>query len=116
MDGLPQDQSMVSFVLLLLITFTYAHTLLTGPSAKKRKSVGDSVLYFGDHVELSPEVIVPGVPHDPSVAGLTWFGLSGYRGLGEPLFTSTKNTNEDIQTNDTFSWVHGKHAVNLESD
>ena len=74
------------------------------------------MLYFGDHIESSPEVIVPGVPHDPSVAGLTWFGLSGYRGLGEPLFTSTKNTNEDIRTNDTFSWVHGKHVVNLESD
>jgi hypothetical protein len=74
------------------------------------------VLYFGDHVELSHEAIVPGVPHDPSVAGLTWSGLSGYRGLREPLFKLTNNTIEDIQTTDTFSWVHGKHVVNLESD
>jgi hypothetical protein len=50
------------------------------------------VLYFGDRAELSHEAIVPGVPHDPSVAGLTRFGLSGYRGLGEPPFTSAKST------------------------
>jgi hypothetical protein len=58
------------------------------------------VLYFGDRVELSHDSIVPGVPHDPSVAGLTSFGLSGYRGLGEPPFTSAKSTSQDIQIND----------------
>jgi hypothetical protein len=70
---------------------------------------------YGPHF-LSPDLQVPGVPHDPSVAGLTWFGFSGYRGLAEPLFTPTKSTNQDIQTNDTFSWVHGKPVVNLESN
>ena len=93
MDGLPQDQSMVSFVCLLLITVTFAYTSTfasTSCQAQKRKSAGDSVLYFGDRVELSHEAIVPRVPHDPSVAGLTSFGLIGYRGLGEPPFTPVR--------------------------
>lgn len=61
MDGLPQDQSTVS---LRMLAFNYGyfhshfyfrfHYLV---KRKKRKSVADSVLYSGDHVELSHEAI-----------------------------------------------------------
>ncbi|MGH9514420.1 MAG: TonB-dependent receptor domain-containing protein [Terriglobales bacterium] len=53
----------------------------------------------------------PGVPNNPFTNGLTWFAPSGYRGLGEPLFTPTRSTSQDIQLNDTLSWVHGKHLI-----
>jgi hypothetical protein len=54
---------------------------------------------------------VPGVPNDPTVNGLTWFSVDGYNGLGEPLYTPTKITSQDIQINDTLNWVHGKHMI-----
>jgi len=54
---------------------------------------------------------VPGVPNDPLVNGLTWFAPSAYAGLGEPLFTPTRSTTQDIQINDTLSIVHGKHLL-----
>jgi hypothetical protein len=53
----------------------------------------------------------PGVPNNPLINGLTWFAPNGYRGLGEPLFTPTRSTSQDIQLNDTLSWVHGKHLI-----
>ncbi len=54
---------------------------------------------------------VPGVPNNPSINGLTWFAPSGYAGLGEPTYTPTKSTSQDIQINDTLSYVHGKHFL-----
>jgi hypothetical protein len=121
LDGRPSARSERGIIRLLAFDYIYFrldfyfrfHYLV---KRQKRKSIGDSVLYFGDHVELNHEAIVPGVPHDPSVAGLTWFGFSGYRGLGEPLFTRTNSTNQDIQTHGTFSWVQGKPVSTLESD
>ena len=56
---------------------------------------------------------VPGVPNNPLVNGLTWFAPSRYNGLGEPLFTPTRSTSQDIQINDTLSFVHGKHLIKL---
>lgn len=53
----------------------------------------------------------PGVPNNPLINGLTWFAPSGYRGLGEPLFTPTRSTSQDIQLNDTLNWIHGKHLI-----
>jgi len=79
--------------------FNYVHYVSNLPS-------------YGQHFP-SPDLQVPGVPNDPSVAGLTWFGFSGYRGLGEPLYTPTKSTSQDIQLNDTLSLVHGKHVLKL---
>jgi len=54
---------------------------------------------------------VPGVPNDPLINGLTWFAPSAYAGLGEPLFTPTRSTSQDIQINDTLSIVYGKHLL-----
>jgi hypothetical protein len=54
---------------------------------------------------------LPGVPNNPLVNGLTWFAPSAYAGLGEPLFTPTRSTSQDIQINDSLSWVHGKHLI-----
>jgi hypothetical protein len=56
---------------------------------------------------------VPGVPNDPLVNGLTWFAPSAYAGLGEPTFTPTRSTSQDIQFNDTLSFVHGKHLLKV---
>ncbi len=56
---------------------------------------------------------VPGVPNDSLVNGLTWFAPGGYAGLGEPLFTPTRSTSQDIQVNDTLSYAHGKHLIKL---
>ena len=58
-----------------------------------------------------PGLQVPGVPNNPLTNGLTWFAPSAYSGLGEPLFTPTRSTSQDIQLNDTLSWVHGKHLI-----
>jgi hypothetical protein len=56
---------------------------------------------------------VPGVPNNPLINGLTWFSVDGYNGLGEPLFTPTTITSQNIQINDTISWVHGKHMIKV---
>jgi Carboxypeptidase regulatory-like domain/TonB dependent receptor-like, beta-barrel len=56
---------------------------------------------------------VPGVPNDPLTNGLTWFAPSAYAGLGEPLFTPTRSTSQDIQINDTLSFVRGKHLLKV---
>lgn len=55
----------------------------------------------------------PGVPNNPLINGLTWFAPNGYRGLGEPLFTPTRSTSQDVQVNDTLSYVHGKHLIKV---
>ena len=54
---------------------------------------------------------VPGVPGNPLTNGLTWFAPNGYNGLGEPLYTPTEVTSQDIQINDTVNWVVGKHTI-----
>ncbi|AXC12649.1 Oar protein [Acidisarcina polymorpha] len=56
---------------------------------------------------------IPGVPDDPQVNGLTWFSIDGYNGLGEPLYTPTKSTSQDIQIDDTLNWVHGNHQIRV---
>lgn len=56
---------------------------------------------------------VPGVPNNDLVNGLTWFAPGGYAGLGEPLFTPTRSTSQDIQVNDTLSYAHGKHLIKV---
>ena len=58
-----------------------------------------------------PGLQLPGVPNDPLINGLTWFAPGAYAGLGEPLFTPTRSTSQDIQINDTLSIVHGKHLL-----
>src|SRR5208337_2434321 len=55
----------------------------------------------------------PGVPNNPSINGLTWFGFSGYHGLGEPTYTPTKSTTQAIQLTDSLSLVHGKHWLRV---
>ena len=67
---------------------------------------------YGQHYPPA-DLQVPGVPNNPSVNGLTWFGPSGYNGLGEPLYTPTTITSQDMQINDTLSWVHGKHMIKM---
>jgi Carboxypeptidase regulatory-like domain/TonB dependent receptor len=56
---------------------------------------------------------VPGVPNNPLINGLTWFAPSGYHGLGEPTYTPTRSTSQDIQLGDTLSYVHGKHWIKV---
>jgi hypothetical protein len=56
---------------------------------------------------------VPGVPNNPLTNGLTWFSPSGYHGLGEPLYTPTRSTSQDVQLNDTLSYIHGNHLIKV---
>lgn len=56
---------------------------------------------------------VPGVPDNSMTNGLTWFAPGAYAGLGEPLFTPTRSTSQDIQINDSLSLVHGKHLIKV---
>ncbi|MFZ0761772.1 MAG: hypothetical protein WAM69_17640, partial [Candidatus Sulfotelmatobacter sp.] len=56
---------------------------------------------------------VPGVPNDPFTNGLTWLAPNAYGGLGEPLYTPTRSTSQDIQVNDTLSLVRGKHLIKV---
>lgn len=65
---------------------------------------------YGQHFP-PPELQFPGVPNNPSINGLTHFGFSGYRGLGEPTFTPTKSTTQVIQISDTISYARGKHLL-----
>ena len=67
---------------------------------------------YGQHYPPA-SLQVPGVPNNPAINGLTWFAPSAYAGLGEPLFTPTRSTTQDIQLNDTLSWVHGKHLIKV---
>jgi len=55
----------------------------------------------------------PGVPDNPLVNGLTLMQPSGYRRLGEPGYTPTRSTTQDIQLNDTLSFIHGKHWLKM---
>ncbi|MBV9343276.1 MAG: TonB-dependent receptor, partial [Acidobacteria bacterium] len=61
----------------------------------------------------SASLQMPGLPNNPLTNGLTWFAPNGYHGLGEPLFTPTRSTSQDIQINDTLSYIHGKHLIKL---
>jgi hypothetical protein len=65
---------------------------------------------YGQHFPPA-ELQFPGVPNNPSINGLTHFGFSGYRGLGEPTFTPTTSTTQVIQISDTISYAHGKHLL-----
>jgi hypothetical protein len=86
-----------SLVNALRLGFNYIHYISNSPSYGQQYPPAD--------------LQVPGVPNNPSINGLTWFGFNGYAGLGEPLFTPTKVTSQDIQINDTLSFVHGKHLI-----
>jgi outer membrane receptor protein involved in Fe transport len=55
----------------------------------------------------------PGVASNPLINGLTLLQLSGYQRLGEPGYTPTRSTTQDIQINDTLSLVHGKHWLKM---
>src|SRR5581483_9113003 len=67
---------------------------------------------YGQHYP-PPSLQLPGVPNNPLINGLARFTPAGYNGLGEPLFTPTRSTTQDIQLNDTLSWVHGKHLIKV---
>ena len=55
----------------------------------------------------------PGVASNPLIDGLTLLQPSGYQRLGEPGYTPTRSTTQDIQINDTLSFVHGKHWLKM---
>jgi hypothetical protein len=56
-----------------------------------------------------PDLQFPGVANNPLINGLTLLQPSGYQRLGEPGYTPTRSTTQDIQLDDTLSFVHGKH-------
>lgn len=81
----------------LRVGFNWVHYISNSPS-------------YGQHYPPAG-LQVPGVPNNSLTNGLTWFAPSAYNGLGEPLYTPTRSTTQDIQLNDTLNWVHGKHLI-----
>ncbi|MGH9433306.1 MAG: TonB-dependent receptor domain-containing protein, partial [Terriglobia bacterium] len=75
-----------------------------------RKHYDDNVPAYGQHYP-PPSLQVPGVPNNPSINGLTWFGFNLYHGIGEPTYTPTLSTSQEFQINDTLSIVRGKHTI-----
>ncbi len=67
---------------------------------------------YGQHYPPS-NLQLPGVPNNPLINGLTRFAPSGYQRLGEPGYTPTRSTSQDIQFNDTLSYIHGKHLIKV---
>ncbi len=67
---------------------------------------------YGQHYPPT-ELQFPGVPNNPSINGLTYFGFQsgGYHALGEPTSTPTRSTTQAIQISDTISYVRGKHLL-----
>jgi hypothetical protein len=56
---------------------------------------------------------VPGVPNNATVNGLTLFGPSGFKRLGEPGYTPTTSTSQEFQYGDTLSIVRGKNSLKM---
>jgi carboxypeptidase family protein/TonB-dependent receptor-like protein len=100
--------------------FALGHTWAIRPTIVNDVRVG----FSGDHYINSipayglnyppPSLLVPGVPNDPSLNGITLFQISGgFRRVGTPGYSPTTSTSQEIQYGDTVSLVHGKHSLKL---
>lgn len=69
-------------------------------------------LPVGGTVLPAAELLVPGVPNDPRVNGLTLFApTGGYRRVGDPRFAPTLLASEERQITDVFTWIKGGHTI-----
>ncbi|MFL6353399.1 MAG: TonB-dependent receptor domain-containing protein [Bryobacteraceae bacterium] len=94
-------------------TFTISPSMVNEFRAGfNRNHYDDNIPAYGQN--YPPEgLAVPGVPNDPRINGVTLFQPSGYRRVGEPGYTPTISTSQEIQFGDTLSLVRGKHTIKL---
>jgi len=96
------------------------HTWAIRPTMVNDARVG----FNRDHYEIGlaayglhfppPDLLVPGVPNDPTLNGLTLFQISGgFRRLGYPGFAPTISSSQEIQYGDTLSIIHGRHSLKI---
>ncbi len=58
-----------------------------------------------DGTQLPPaDLLVPGVPNDPRVNGLTLFAPSRFARVGDPRFAPTILTSQERQITDSLTW------------
>jgi len=71
-------------------------------------------LPVGGTVLPPAELLVPGVPDDPRVNGLTLFSPSGgYRRVGDPRFAPTLLASQERQITDVFTLLRGAHSIKV---
>ena len=91
----------------------YTHTIT--PNVVNSARIGFNRVHYVSNIpsygqNFPPQNLqFPGVASNPLIDGLTLMQPNGYRRLGEPGYTPTRSTTQDIQLNDTLSLVHGKH-------
>jgi hypothetical protein len=62
----------------------------------------------------SGDLLVPGVPDDPRVNGLTLFvPTGGYRRVGDPRYAPTILTSQERQLTDALTLVRNKHTIKI---
>jgi hypothetical protein len=94
-------------------TFTISPTMVNEfRGGVSRNHYSDNIPAYGQN--YPPEgLAVPGVPNNDTINGLTLFQPSGYQRIGEPGYTPTFSTTQEIQYGDTLSIVAGKHTIKL---
>lgn len=95
------------------------YTFTVSPSMVNEFRAGFNRNHYDDNIpaygqNYPPEgLAVPGVPNDPSINGLTLFQPSGYKRVGEPGYTPTISTSQEVQFGDTLSLVRGRHTIKV---
>jgi hypothetical protein len=94
-------------------TFTISPTMVNEfRGGVSRNHYSDNIPAYGQNYPPAG-LAVPGVPNNSSINGLTLFQPSGYQRIGEPGYTPTLSTTQEIQYSDTLSLVAGKHTIKL---
>jgi hypothetical protein len=89
------------------------------PSAVNEFRVGFNYVHIrrgvpeGGNVEPPSDLLVPGVPNNPSTNGITLFRPSGYTRVGDPAFAPTILSSQERQVSDTFNLTHGRHTIKI---
>ncbi len=95
------------------------HTFTLSPTMVNELRLGFNREHYVDNTPAYGQkyppagLAVPGVPNNSTVNGLTLFQPNGYRRLGEPGYTPTTSTSQEVQFDDTLSIVHGKHSLKM---
>jgi outer membrane receptor protein involved in Fe transport len=93
------------------------HTYTFSPTVVNDARVGFSRETYQNGVPAyglkypSADLLVPGVPNDPRVNGLTLYQITGYTRIGMPGFQPTDSVSMEIQYGDTLSLVRGRHSI-----
>ena len=67
----------------------------------------------GGNVQPPPDLLVPGVPNNPSTNGVTLFSPTGYRRIGSPSYAPTILASQERQITDGLTLNRGRHMIKL---